>query len=93
MDPSWFSLATSEALIVSWAGWPQKSVHDIEPTIDIGGQSIEHTDAASSSLQIDHISGKGKIVLKSRARSVILMMQFLKCREKCNYIDIVHILY
>ena len=79
MEPSWFSLATSEALIVSWAGWPQKSAHDIEPTIDIGGQSIEHTDRTASSLQIDHISGKGKIVLKSRARCVILMIQFLRC--------------
>ena len=67
MDPNWFSLSTSETLIVSWAGNPKQSETEIEPTIDIGGQNIDHTDARTSgSLRIDHISGKGKIIMKNK---------------------------
>ncbi len=43
---------------------------EIEPTIDIGGRSIanEGKDGRFTKLRIDHISGKGKVVMKSRAR-------------------------
>lgn len=65
MDPNWFNLSTCGALVVSWAGNPKETETEIEPTIDIGGQNIDHTnEGRAASMRIDHISGKGKVTMK-----------------------------
>ena len=97
MDPRWFGLSTSKALIVSWAGNPEQSETEIEPTIDIGGHNIEHADGmTSAALKIDHISSKGKIFIKQKRyllitdrelyldREIIYLVANIACNWRCE---------
>ena len=42
MDLSWFTLSTSGAMIVSWAGCMKTCINSMEKTVDIGGVTIDH---------------------------------------------------
>ena len=85
MDPHWFSLSTSGALIVSWAGNAKQSETEIEPIVDIGGQNIDHTNALMPpTLKIDRISSKGKIVLKHKGYDEVISSKCILLVNKCK---------
>ena len=73
MDPSWLALSTCGTLIVSWAGCPCQVVDEIEPPIDIGGQSIDHTEHKGSTLlNVEQGGGSRMFAIRSRGRYLFL---------------------